>query len=183
MKKLHPTLWRTCRVLSNENRLKLLWRLMQEGESSMGQLAKSVGMGEPSASMHLRALNSRGLIKAERRKLYVFYSVEANTEVEHASDLLEALRICHANGASYSQVVRNTTAFTHPRRISIVRVLSAGGMSTADLSMKTQISPQSLSRHLKKLVLREFVEKKGDLVCLKKQSHPLSKALLRAALH
>ncbi len=182
MNKLRPTLWRTCRVLSNENRLKLLWRLMQEGEMSMGRLAQSVGLSDPSASVHLRALNSRGLIKAERRNLYVFYSAEANAEVEYAAELLEALRECHASAISYSQVMRFATAFTHPRRIDIVRALAKGEMQEIALSQKTQISPQSLYRHVKKLLDRGFVTKVGDVVGLKAQDTPMGKVLLDAAL-
>ncbi len=182
MEKLRPTLWRTCRVLSNESRLKLLWRLMQEGEMSMTRLAQSVDLSAPSASKHLRALNSRGLIKAERRGLYLFYSAEANAGVDYASELLEALHECYLNAVSYSQIIRWATAFTHPRRIAIVRALNGTGMPTAALSIKTHISPESLFRHVKKLEKRGFVKKTGEIVCLVGHDMPFGQALLNAAL-
>lgn len=182
MSKLHPTVWRTCRVLSNESRLKLLWRLIQEGEMSMGCLGRSVGLSNPSASVHLRALNARGLLKVERRGLYAFYSLEANEDVHHANEILSALRNCYETAMSHSQVIQLTTAFTHPRRIAIVQALSNGGMDEVALSQKSQISPEALYRHLKKLVDRGFVVKVGDVVSLKEQDSVLGKTLLNAAL-
>jgi len=149
---------------------------------SMTRLAQSVGLSASSASKHLRALNSRGLIKAERRGLYLFYSAEANTEVDCASELLEALRECYSNAVSHSQIIRWTTAFTHPRRIAIVRALNGAGLPAAALSIKTHISPESLFRHVRKLEKRGFVKKTGEIVCLIGHDMPFGQALLGAAL-
>ncbi len=182
MEKLRPTLWRTCRAISDESRLKLLWRLMQEGEMSMTQLAKSVGLSAPNASKHLRILNSRGLLKADRRGLYLFYSAEPNAGVDHAPELLEALCTCQANAVSYSEVIRLATAFTHLRRVAIVRALKNAAMPEAALSIATHISPESLYRHIRKLESRGFVKKEGERVWLEEQKKPLEKALLDAAL-
>jgi DNA-binding transcriptional ArsR family regulator len=182
MEKLRPTLWRTCRVLSNETRLKLLWRLMQDGEMSMGRLGASLGLSGPSASVHLRALNARGLLKVERRGLYAFYSLGANNDVEHASELVAALHVCHGNAMSYSEVMRLTTAFTHPRRITIVQALSAGGLDEVCLARTTEISPQALCRHVKKLVDRGYVKENDEMVVLKEQHLTLGQTLLKAAL-
>lgn len=182
MNKLRPTLWRTCRVLSNETRLKLLWRLMQEGEMSMGRLGASVGLSNSGASTHLRALGARGLLKAVRRGLYVFYSLEANNDVEHAAEIVDALRTCHDNAVSHSEVVKLATAFTHPRRIVIVRSLAEGRMDEGVLAHSTGISTQALYRHLKKLESRGFVARDGDHVTLLEQTSVLGEALLQAAL-
>ena len=182
MNELRPTLWRTCRVLSDENRLRLLWRLMPGGEMSMTRLAESVGLSASSASKHLRALNSRGLIKAERRGLYLFYSAEANAGVDHAAELLEALRTCYSNAVSHSQIIRLATAFTHPRRIAIARALNGEGMPEAVLSVKTHISPESLFRHIKKLEKRGFIKKVGEIVYLVGHEMPFGQVLLDEAL-
>jgi DNA-binding transcriptional ArsR family regulator len=182
MEELSPTLWRTCRVLSNESRLRMLWRLFESGEMSMGQLARSCGLGESSASMHLRALNARGLISAERRKLYVFYASVANSKVRHATDLLDALKACHDKSDPIPWIINQTTAFTHLRRIEIVKALSHGNLGTVDLSLKTRISPLALYRHVRKLIARGYVENNQDELCLTVQSHPLGQALLSAAL-
>ena len=183
MEKLRPSLWRTCRVLANESRLKLLWRLLQEGEMSMTQLAQSVGLSTSNASRHLRALGARGLIKAEQRGLFVFYSVEANVEVDHAPELLEALRACYLDAIPYHRIIRLATAFTHPRRITIVKALIGMEMTEAALSIKSRIPPQSLYRHVAKLERRGFVKKTKEIVCLiEEQEMPLERVLLGAAL-
>ena len=182
MKERKSALWRTCRVISNESRLKLLWRLIEVREMSMTRLAQSVGLGVANASKHLRLLQSHGLIGAEQRMRYLFYSAEANAGVDHASELLEALRACYSNAVSHSQIIRLATAFTHPRRIAIVRALNGAGMPEAALSIKTHISPESLFRHVKKLEKRGFVKKMGEIVCLVGHDMPFGQALLNAAL-
>ena len=182
MDELRPTLWRTCRVLSNECRLRLLWRLFDNGSMNVGSLARAVGMTESGASAYLRALNARGLITAERKRLNVYYQPVSNQGVEHAAALLAALRHCHFLGESFSMVTKRTTAFTHPRRIDIARVLARGTTTWAELSITTQISQQSLFRHVRKLIDRGFVENKAGLLSLRKKDHPLDVALLSAIL-
>ena len=148
----------------------------------MGALAKSIGLREPNASSHLRALNARGLISAERRGVYVFYRAVPNPNVEQASVLLGKLKQCHENAEPFAKVVRLATAFTHPRRIDIVRTLAEADAGWAVLSVKTQISPQSLYRHVRKLTDRGFAESVDGLVRLTTPTHPLAVALLQAAL-
>lgn len=182
MSSLHPTVWRTCRVLSSESRLKLLWKLFQEGEGSVTSLGKALGLPEPLASRYLRALNARGLISSQRRKKYVFYRPEANPEVEHAERMLTTLRNGYDRFMPLSLVAHQMTAFTHPRRIDIVRALNAGACDEAQLSIRTHISPQALYRHLKKLLGRGFIEKTGGEVRLRSQTDELAEVLLNIAL-
>lgn len=182
MNSLHPTVWRTCRVIANETRLKLLWRLFQLEDSCMGQLARSVGVKEPAASSGLRALSARGLIGSERRGLYVFYKPEVNAEVEHAELVLTALRRCYDDIVPFKQVIHQATAFTHPRRIEIVRALEKGALDDLELSFKTQISIPALHRHLRKLRARGFIIKKNGKLTLQVPSDQLAAALLTAAL-
>ena len=182
MNSLHPTVWRTCRVIANETRLKLLWRLFQQGEASMGQLARSLGVKEPAASSGLRALGARGLIASERRGLYVFYKPEVNAEVEHAELILSALRSCYDEVVPFKHVIHLATAFTHVRRIDIVRVLQGGSLHEVELSLRTQISIPALHRHLRKLTARGFVSKEDGIIKLLEPPDPLAIALLGAVL-
>lgn len=182
MKSLHPTVWRTCRVLANENRLKLLWRLFEYGEATMGQLANGTALSDPVASDYLRALNARGLIHSERRRNYVFYTPRSNPDVVHAASILDALKACYERVVPFDFVVYKATAFTHPRRIDIVRALQHGCVDESALSVRTQISPSALYRHVRKLVLREFLTKNGPVIELLDQKDRLSLALLSAAL-
>jgi DNA-binding MarR family transcriptional regulator len=157
MHTLYPTLWRTCRVLANEQRLRLLYALFEKGEQCVFELAEKTRMRESQASIHLRALNARGLILQHRSKMRVLYHAEANQEVESAASLLEALHTCYHQKIPIPSLIRQATAFTHPRRIEIIQCLPPAGATKDWLSEKTKISLSALSRHLKKLKLRGFV--------------------------
>ena len=182
MADLHPSFWRTCRVLANENRLKLLWKLFQTGESSVIRLGESVGLSESVASTYLRALNSRGLIQPRRYKTTVLYRIEANPEVEGADKLLRALKNAYDNYAPVEMVFKSVTSFTHERRIKIVRVLSGGGMDQQQLSIHTGISPPALYRHIKKLKARGIVQKRDEIVYLLEPKDAFCKELLSLAV-
>lgn len=182
MDALHPTLWRTCRVLANEKRLQLLWKLFQSGESSVTSLGDAVGLTEPGASAYLRALNARGLILPRREKTFVYYRVESNPEVAGAPELLEGLKGAYDAFMPLSHVMKQLTAFTHERRIVIVRTLAESSMEESALSIKAGISPQALYRHVRKLRERGYVERADQKIFLTEQENPLGKVLLSLAL-
>ncbi|VGO17251.1 hypothetical protein PDESU_05847 [Pontiella desulfatans] len=183
MAELHPTLWRTCRVIASETRLRLLWLLFRFGEVSVGELAALVSLSQPNASIQLRALQSRGLICSCRDGRFVRYFAEANLAVEHASDLLEGLRCCHADGISFAAIIKDSTAFTHSRRIDIVRALALenGGMPFARLSVVAQVPPASLLRHLNKLVDRRCAKIRGETVLPGEPKSDFGRLLLHIA--
>lgn len=178
---LRPTLWRTCRVLANETRLRLLWHLFDEGELCVGQLAVRTGMSRPNASNQLRALNARGLIIPRREKMKVIYRPEANRGIDFAPGLLEALRVCSQRSIPFGALVRQATAFTHERRIEIVRTLNGKRLPFGGLRTATGISPAALSRHLEKLEARRFVRRGDGLYRLGRPGNPLGSELLRIA--
>ena len=179
MHKLRPTLWRTCRVLSNEQRLKLLYALFDKNNQCVFELANEIRISEAHASIHLRALNSRGLIKQTRRKMRLICSTEANTEVDVAPVLLTALRKCHQEKTPIRTLQKKATAFTHPRRIEIIQTIPLTGATKDHLHDQTQISLSALSRHLNKLILRGFVNKDHDTYFKRVPPDALSRALLR----
>ncbi len=182
MDQLHPSLWRTCRVLANEKRLGLVWELFREGESSVTRLGDAVGMRNSMASAYLRAVNARGIILSRRENKYVFYRPEANPEVEGAVELLGGLRAAYEMFMPMSLVMKHLTAFTHERRIAAVQAVASGAMEESQLSVKTGISPQALYRHLKKLETRGYIQISKGMVLLSEQSHPLSSVLLTLAV-
>ena len=157
MSKLRPTLWRTCRVIANETRLRLLWKIFEGEELGVGELGRQVGISEQNASIQLRALNARGLITPRRKKMQLFYRAEANLDVEHAEELLETIRMCYEKKMPLKDIVWMATAFTHPRRIEIVRELMGSAHKFGVLCAATRIARPSLLRHLKKLESRRFV--------------------------
>jgi DNA-binding transcriptional ArsR family regulator len=111
------------------------------------------------ASHHLRALGARGLLASRPQGRWVHYRPAANPSVRGAAELLRALREALRRGRkSIDAAYRQATAFTHPRRIEIVRTLSTGPLETSVLSRRTGIGRLALQRHLVKLSRRGLVK-------------------------
>ncbi len=175
---LQPTLWRTCRVIACETRLRLLWILFETEGLGVADLAGRVGISEQNASIQLRVLGARGLITPHRRKLRVIYAPEANPEVRGAKELLASLRACHDSGASITSIIRHATAFTHIRRIELVSALNASSGTFGELREKTGISATALLHHLEKLEARHYVKQTAGVFRLLSPRHPFGKTLL-----
>jgi len=181
-KPLRPTLWRTCRVMACETRLRLLWILFDEGELSVCELAHRAGMGNPQASVQLRALNARGLITFRREKMRVIYCAEANDAVDSAPQLLEGLRMSHDHNMKFPTVIRQATAFTHQRRIELVRILENEPMDSEQLLQVSGMSYSALSLHLRKLTARGFIKKIDGKYRVFPSANRLGNVLLQIAL-
>ncbi len=181
MSKLRPTLWRTCRVLASTTRLRLLWALFQNDNLRVSALAPLAGISEQNASNQLRALNARGLITPYRKGLMVFYRPEPNLEVEHAQTLLDALRECCEKNMPLPSVIRQATAFTHMRRIAIVRALAEGPASAGALHEKTGIPAGCLAHHLRKLEARGFVRRGYGVYYQNSPGNPFGRVLKKVA--
>jgi len=154
---LQPTLWRTCRVLANETRLRILAQIMRAGPAHVAGIMQSCGLSEPKASQHLRLLQSRGLLAATRISRYVSYDAKPDPSVGHAADFLEAMRASLRRRETPAEQIRAFTAFTHPRRILIVRALAEKAMDGVGLAGTCHISLPALHRHLRKLERRGLV--------------------------
>ena len=178
MSKLRPTIWRTCRVLACATRLKLLWVLFEGKSLSVGELGREIGMSESNASIQLRALNARGLITPHRKGMELFYRAEVNEEVGHAAEILAALRVCYQKKVSLESVIHMATAFTHPRRIQLVRALAGGVKKRSVLQEETGMVSRTVSRHLNKLVARQVVERDHLVYRVLGSRHPLGRCLV-----
>jgi len=179
--KLPPAFWRSCRVVACETRLQLLWHIFEEGELSVNTARLRVGISQPNASAQLRALAERGLIIPRREDMRVIYRAEANSSVPFASELLEALRGCHEHAMSHKMIIRQATAFTHERRIEVVRALRGETMSFSELLDATGMSSTALSRHLDKLDRRGFVKRTEGLYRLGTPGNRLGRTLMKLA--
>jgi len=181
MYKLRPTLWRTCRAIACETRLRLLWGIFKQNDLCVAELAHEVGISEQNASIQLRALSSRGLIMPLRQNLKIIYQPEANAELESVGDILDALHKNFENRMSYETVIQQATAFTHDRRIQIVRILKDSPATFGELLEKTGASIPALTLHLNKLEARRFVKLKGTHYMLTNPGNPLGHVLLKTA--
>ncbi|MBA4388648.1 MAG: hypothetical protein C0404_11755 [Verrucomicrobia bacterium] len=180
---LKPTLWRTCRVLANRWRLRILGELFKRPGQSVTLIASRLDIPASLASRYLRDLNARGLLQARRVGSTVQYTPAANPSIPQASALLEALQRTFRDQQDPVRLVfRQVTAFTHPRRSLIVTALASGPLQVAELRRMTAMSRSAIKRHIQKLESRTLVLRtRDDHVALARPKEPLAAALLAHA--
>jgi len=181
MQNYHPTIWRTCRILANPRRLACLKAVLKSPGACVGDLANLARVGEAQTSLALRALQARGLISARRESRWVRYFPEPDPLVPAAAPLLAAFRQAVLRDAEQSKVImRCLTAFTHPRRLLLLRYLQKKGpLPFESLSKEVRISPPALYRHLKKLENRRLVRQQDGAWTLCHVREPLATSLLK----
>lgn len=62
-----------CRLLSDENRLSILFALGGEGQKSVSQVMEVTQLPQTLVSYHLRTLREQGLVDTERKGPFVLY--------------------------------------------------------------------------------------------------------------
>lgn len=176
---MQPTLWRTCRVLANRTRLRILSYVLENDPTTVTDIMRTCAFDEPKASRHLRLLQSRGLLMASRSGRHVFYVAKSDPLVGNAPAFLAALRTSFNRSETATDQIRALTAFTHPRRISIVLTLTEGPTDGLTLCGYCNISPPALYRHLRKLLRRGILTSStGGSYALERRIHGLAKALV-----
>jgi predicted ArsR family transcriptional regulator len=178
---LRPTLWRTCRVLANRERLKILALLIRERELRVSAVAARLQIPVASASVSLRALEARSILHVRRTGREVAYRFAAGGNL---ASLLAPLRQTLATGKhSMRLVCALATAFTHPRRIEICKTLRGPPRKLSEIRRSTGISTNALLRHLNKLQVRGFVahQRRRDVYSVVTHTHRLGRALLELA--
>lgn len=181
MQNLNPTLWRTCKMLAGQARIRLLRQLHDHPEECVSALGKRVALKESAASQELRRIQSRGLLQAERRGVRLVYRLAADPQVASAAPLLKALQTAFAGFPSErdADMAAIAAGLAHERRIRIVRTLLEGRRSRLDLQYATRISPHPFRNHLEKLEAGGFVVAADGEVQLAVPDHPLAKALVK----
>jgi len=175
-------LWNLCRLIACESRLGLLWVLFADGELCVSDVQVLNGMSQPNASSQLKAMYAQGLISFRREKMNVIYRAEPVFPDSMAARLLEALRACYVRAVPFSEVIRQATAFSHGRRIELVRAVGKRGGSYDLLLEKTGMSRTALFRHLDKLERREVVRCDAGIYKLCRPDGDLAKVLMELAV-
>jgi DNA-binding transcriptional ArsR family regulator len=176
---LRPTIWRTLRVLANPNRLRVLQSLALLSPQSVSQIAAAACLSMSQASQILRALQARGLIQANRRGAWVFYTLEPNPAIAYGAPLAAALRqILPTCGTDFQPAMAALTAFTHERRIRMVRAIANGADTRPVLADSCHLCEQALGRHLGKLLRRGIVLEQDHRLTIAPQTTPLASTLL-----
>ncbi|MBM3889683.1 MAG: winged helix-turn-helix transcriptional regulator [Verrucomicrobia bacterium] len=160
---LRPTLWRTCRVIANPTRLQIFALLAEQSGQTVSGVAERLKLPLSEASESLRALEARGLLTARREGRYVKYEMTRADSKASTQGLAAALRSSLRRGPKPQETIfKLATAFTHPRRIEIFRILKSGPRTFGQITTATGISGRALLRHLRKLESRGFVECRLD---------------------
>ncbi len=179
---LTPTLWRTCRALANERRLRILALLHAEPDLAVSQVAKTMDCPASEISESLRILNARGLLRVTRRNRHVYYRVGSDPSIPWTKPLLRAvLRVLTTDSDGATRVFRAATALTHPRRQSILAALRLADMNLNELQHSTAISKPALKRHLRKLRSRGFIAYRHRRYSLIRSRDALHQTLLDLA--
>lgn len=179
---LRPTLWRTCRILANRVRLRMLGELFQNPDQAVSMVAEKLDLPLAVASRYLREMNARGLLRARRSGRWVHYRPWADRSIRGATVLLRALEQTFTVEKQPVEVIyHQITAFTHPRRIAIVRTLGSTELSMASLRVRTGLCHRVLARHLRKLEARGFVLVDGKRCRCASPDDSLARTLLKLA--
>ena len=177
-----PTLWRTCRVLANRKRLRILALSIRQPNQTVSAVSRQMRLSLPAASQYLRALEARGLLTCQRVGRRVEYRSAAATTKSAGGEILSALRLEFRRKAQPIEALfKLATAFTQPRRVEVFRAVKNGTDSLSKLQAATQIPARALSRHLTKLEARGFVKSEREIYQVTKQAHPLGRVLARLA--
>ena len=155
---LHPTLWRTCRVIANRSRLRIFALLIRQPGQTVSAIADRSNLPIPVASQYLRVLEARGLLEVRRVGRRVSYRLSSTITGGRAQGIVEAmLEVFRRDPKPVEALFKTATAFTHPRRIEIFRTIQRKPQTLHQLHDATGIPLWTLRRHLKKLEARAFV--------------------------
>jgi len=82
-----------CKTLANPKRLEIL-NALRQGEVSVAKLVGTLRLPKANVSQHLAVLRSRGVVKARRKGLNVYYRV-ANPKIIRACNLMREVLTEH----------------------------------------------------------------------------------------
>lgn len=192
MKKLSPTLWRTCRVLMNDVRLRLLWAVVKNNDRlNVTGIAKLLGIIQPLATIGLRALQARGLIGVRRERYSVYYNLTEDRSLPEATRLRQAfVDYFDSDKLEFdwtNHVMILLKAFAHFNRLAMIRRLSEGEASKTDLEAASGVVVKTIEHHLRILTRAGLIEGRDDgkgsaIYHLLPQTNPIALELLRQTI-
>ena len=179
---IQPTLWRTCRVLANRTRLRMLAYVFENPNQSVSSIAKHLNLPLPVASQYLRALEARSLLASRRLGRLVKYRLGSPPPESSLHHLVSSLRAAfRQRPVPIEMLYKTATACTHPRRIEILRSLHGAAQSVEQIRTTTRISARALVRHLHKLKSRGCVNERQGIYLLTSPPDQFGRALAQLA--
>ncbi len=80
-----------CSGLADAKRIAILY-LLADGPRNVNALAHMLGISQPTVSRHLKILRERGLVRAQRRKQSVYYTLNDRRVIQALDLLREVMR-------------------------------------------------------------------------------------------
>ena len=162
--RLNPTLWRTCRALMNDIRLRLLWAVVMNDDAlNVTGIARLLGIRQPVATNGLRALQARGLIGVRRERYSVYYNLDEDRSLPDAARLRNAFILyfesTELQDGWTGRMMTWLRAFTHFNRLAMLRRLAVGEATKAELETAAGVVVKTVEHHLRILVRAGLVER------------------------
>ena len=97
-----------CGALADPKRLRVI-NALRDGEMTVGDLARTIGLRQANLSQHLMLLRERGLVTSRRHGLNVYYALSSPKIVEACELMREVLAEHLARSARLSQDLQAVT--------------------------------------------------------------------------
>jgi ArsR family transcriptional regulator len=94
---LHDLSVACCRALSDDTRIRILEALVGK-ETCVCELVDRLDVAQPLLSHHLKTLREAGLVRAEKRGRWMFYSIDADALEQTAAALSKLARAQRSAG-------------------------------------------------------------------------------------
>lgn len=168
-------------MLAGHKRIQLLRQLYEKPGRSVSALGQAVAIKRSCASQELRRIQSRGLLKAQRKGRPLIYRLDADPQVSSAKPLLQAIRNSFAAYPPHQDHDMCTIAngLAHERRIAIARILQNESRFLTDLQALMHLSAFALDHHLRPLAKAGLVTYVHDRLCFQIPVHPLARTLAK----
>ena len=86
MKHIYELHAEACKTLANAKRIEII-NLLRSGEKPVSRLLKETGLLKANLSQHLTVMRLRGMVKARKKGLNVYYRI-AHPKIVQACDLM-----------------------------------------------------------------------------------------------
>lgn len=91
-----------CKSLADPKRLRII-NVLRDGEMTVGEMARTLGLRQANLSQHLTLLRERGVVTTRRQGLNVYYSLSSPKIVQACDAMREVLAEHLARSAQLSQ--------------------------------------------------------------------------------
>jgi DNA-binding transcriptional ArsR family regulator len=91
-----------CQTLANAKRLQIL-NLLKEGELSVGDMVKALGVAKPNLSQHLAVMRQKGILATRRQGTTIYYRLATPQIIEACCIMRQVLAQALAERGSLSQ--------------------------------------------------------------------------------